>query len=794
MKHFNLFSAVIAAAALATPLAGIAEMDQSTYGFQVWSVDENGVETPWNTSGGLFRPFRTDAQKYEMDSKYLYTNPSSGLKFFRFCGPLSADEMAKYEHAKKWASDDYREDAKFARETSTELYVIDFTEGVGNDRGLYITVPSVANMTSNPCKPETEGSGLDNVPYFYRMGVRFGLLDMTFGGENDGDPDGYKDHLRYVKWGHCFRLNEISRPVNAFPKFSGVNSEGYRTLVGFTDDFGPCQWNGSFVCEDNQVPGAVGSLYDDNTGNLNALRNKKGDCRLLAERNFYLRRIFLEVARPYNNEYTDAEGYHRAEEGYTHLYLYFEGEYEDENAIDWQFHNKYVGAEGNFVGPTPNIFQAATLQVKQPVFHRFHNLDVSNPDRVQKLIGITVDDYNTRTGKGRYLYDLEFTDSYECNTSYELHNAAGSVLSFFDGDPIGKQLHYNGSEGKFFNAEAVAGADDLIDVDFTELDNVNIIRDPQEMLFDPENPEIAPAAIGFHNVYTFPNQAFATETRQTVNLVNGLIPVSSRIELNAQAKRMNVDHTSFESSLDWSDFASTDGKYGIKPVATYAVSARPVNEGDFAHIIHNGNELRPDNLYWAGNDEKAIERHAFISGEPVNLPFTVEYRIDTWYNLAYMTDAIYPSSVLYENDGVTPGEPFKKVKSDEEFGDNDVDFGDLFNTLGAPSIDFVPVPDDSAASDGVFADGATDGYDLELPSRVVKLSNGISYRIHPVALSATATSVFDENTEMTGVEAVIADSDAPAEYFTLQGQRVAEPLAGQIYIVRRGAKASKVRF
>lgn len=38
------------------------------------------------------------------------------------------------------------------------------------------------------------------------------------------------------------------------------------------------------------------------------------------------------------------------------------------------------------------------------------------------------------------------------------------------------------------------------------------------------------------------------------------------------------------------------------------------------------------------------------------------------------------------------------------------------------------------------------------------------------------------------------DADAPAEYFDLQGRRVANPEPGRIYIERRGIKASKVIF
>ncbi len=46
-------------------------------------------------------------------------------------------------------------------------------------------------------------------------------------------------------------------------------------------------------------------------------------------------------------------------------------------------------------------------------------------------------------------------------------------------------------------------------------------------------------------------------------------------------------------------------------------------------------------------------------------------------------------------------------------------------------------------------------------------------------------------TGTTGIEDVTVEDEAAAEYFNLQGVRVAEPQAGQIYIVRRGAKAVK---
>ena len=46
----------------------------------------------------------------------------------------------------------------------------------------------------------------------------------------------------------------------------------------------------------------------------------------------------------------------------------------------------------------------------------------------------------------------------------------------------------------------------------------------------------------------------------------------------------------------------------------------------------------------------------------------------------------------------------------------------------------------------------------------------------------------------TGIDAINADTDAPVEYFSLQGIRVAEPQAGNLYIRRCGTAVAKVLF
>ena len=63
-------------------------------------------------------------------------------------------------------------------------------------------------------------------------------------------------------------------------------------------------------------------------------------------------------------------------------------------------------------------------------------------------------------------------------------------------------------------------------------------------------------------------------------------------------------------------------------------------------------------------------------------------------------------------------------------------------------------------------------------------ANKVTTRISTMTVALTSKT--------TGVGNIaIADENAPAEYFNLQGVRVANPVSGGLYIVRQGGKVSK---
>lgn len=61
------------------------------------------------------------------------------------------------------------------------------------------------------------------------------------------------------------------------------------------------------------------------------------------------------------------------------------------------------------------------------------------------------------------------------------------------------------------------------------------------------------------------------------------------------------------------------------------------------------------------------------------------------------------------------------------------------------------------------------------------------------ASAVKTLQILDAET-VTGIDIIDVDSDAPVEYFNLQGVRIANPLAGQILIRRQGDQVEKIRF
>lgn len=747
--------------------AGQTVSKQSNFGLDVWAMPQGAtvMDEPWDIAGGLYAPFIGDTDKHyvsktkQVEGQYPLAKRFRGShasdaqkKFLKFCGPLTDAEMERYgDHARHWASADWREGTKFAREAQTELYVIDFCEGNEDDpdhaRGLYIRVPRVNDMNlSNydPASADTKGTDA-----FYRMGVRFGFIDQSFA-ESQGNHD---DHLRFVKWGHCFRLNEISRPLNAFPVLNADN----QSVAYFTDDFGPCEWNGRSAAQ-----GADWTA--DAVKDLKGIEQKKGDCRIMAERNFWLKRIFLEVA------YADEA------KKFKRFYIYFDGEYDLNGGSRSFAQDFFMPAAGNFVDQTPNIFHGSNLAAEEAGFHRFHNLDLK---QVTELIGVTGPEYQSYTGQHNYLYDLDFTAPYQVESTYAALAKDGSPMKYLNGDNVERSVRYEGRNGEFW------GWDDSVNAYRNGLEkhidsDHNAVIDALEttLIFDPNIPAQVPDKATTRNVYTFPNQAFATVVEDVYPFDPDHIDSDTEIPLNVTKISRHANFTDFTSHVDWAAFQGmTQGSRAVSvheaevaplvqdelfPVANYvvkvagSVSAERPADSEFKVVAltdgDNSIMLDDANTYWASNDHMTIGDHTlYIDERPAANEYYVHYLVEAYYNICYPVTGILKKARLYNDGAMTqPSE--------------------LLTT-----------------SDGQLAENRT----LTTPLAAHADVDEVEFRIAPKKVTGYGYALFNDATP-TGIEDVeAAGIDAPAEYYNLQGVRVAQPESGRIYIVRRGAVVTK---
>lgn len=815
----------------------------SPYVLQVWDyrtaqTDEGTSAPRWDTSGGLFRVWEgiegvKDGERYPIDPKYLRSETIDGYTYKWLCFHKVDDIAQEAEaagHPLLWATTDYDKykaivgpDKGFAQVTdpNSELYVIDFSvPGYNDGKGIYIEVPSLEDIKDGGWDTgnENANSGLRR---FFRGGIRFEFADLRepFTGNNY-----WANALRYVKWGHVFRLNEVARPLNAFPVFgTGFNDEpsagNPRVLIGWQDDFGPCEWNGYDYTplpegsenydKDFGVSGKshVISQTDDTKSDYVSMRAKKrGDSRLVAEYPFWLRKIYLQVVQ--DPEATLKNG--DPDTRYKRFYLSFEGEYDLSAAIKSEAQWSYIPPENeNSISATPNVFHGEKVAFNEPAFSRFYNLDLTNITQGEykdehgnfyqdflPLLGCRLEDYLTRIGhaglmttytleqfkkgevtipdseRGHYLYMMEYHKGYDAHSQYSLLNAAGNSLAYHDVPDVklGAEYSYTAKEGKYYNkadnAELSTSPGLVPNTKFVQSEKVS-------MYFDPENAGFTPTHVDADYEFNFPNQIQEYSAGRKFSIEYNPYDFSDAITLTGEANWRNKNGEGigrYGSTVDWSTFTShtpqtSETAPGRFPVANYAVAyahgtdSKAPALSEFTAVELNGTPLDADAdpKWWLDNPEKKNMRiHNHIVETPEWIQdYYVHYHLDAWYNRAYMQGGVFSDKVFE----AVP-EVYSKTKGTAPVAAPAAALKD------SKEIATVTIP-------------ATDSRDA------------VTYQIRPVTLHGNISVKFDGQT--TAVSEVSADTaaDAPAEYYTLQGIRVDAPVPGTVCIVRRGTAVTK---
>lgn len=711
---------------------------------------------------------------------------------------------------------------------NSELYVIDFSvPGYNDGKGIYIEVPSLEDVADGGWDSGSEdaNSGLRR---FFRGGIRFEFADLrSYFLNNDGKPaDNYwANALRYVKWGHVFRLNEVARPLNAFPVFgSGLNdneSGKPRVLIGWQDDFGPCEWNGY-----DYTPLPEGSEnYDKDFGDsgkshvisqtdskqpdyVSMRAKKRGDSRLVAEYPFWLRKIYLQVVQ--DPQATLDNG--APDTRYKRFYLSFEGEYDLSAAIKSEAQWSYIAPENdNSVSETPNIFHGEKVEFNEPAFSRFYNLDLTNITQGEyedenhnlyqdflPLLGCRLQDYLTRIGhadlydshsldefkagtvtipdseRGHYLYMMEYHKGYDARSQYSLLNEAGETLAYHDVPDVrlGADYSYKAEHGKYYNAAdnaELTTAEGLVpNTKFVQSEKVS-------MYFDPENADFTPTHVDADYEFNFPNQIKEYIAGGKFSIEYNPYDFSDEIQLTGEANWRNKNGEGkgrYGSTIDWSGFRShtpqTSGDNpGRFPVANYAVAhAHGTSDtapalSEFSVTEHNGQSFGASEAasWWTSHpDAEEMRIHNHIVETPEWIQdYYVHYHLDAWYNRAYMQGGVYSDKVF---------EAVPAVYAITDGAATAADAADAVHSVGNVTVTTAP-------------EGAVDPDDA------------VTYQIRPVELDGNVTVKFDGQTTAVSEVAADTDADAPAEYYTLQGIRVDAPVPGTVCIVRRGTAVTK---
>lgn len=823
----------------------------SPYVLQVWDYrtaqTDGGTSAPkWDTSGGLFRVWEgiegvKDGERYPIDPKYLRSETIDGYTYKWLCfRKVDMDNIAAEAkdagHPLMWATTDYNEyktrvgeDKGFAQVTdpNSELYVIDFSvPGYNDGKGIYIQVPSLEDIKDGgwDTGKEDSNSGLRR---FFRGGIRFEFADLrdyfTF---KNYTSNYWACALRYVKWGHVFRLNEVARPLNAFPVFHPTERNNEpdkpRKLIGWSDDFGPCEWNGydytpvpegdSNYGEELDKAGKGHNIAQDNKNEpdyVSMRAKKRGDSRLVAEYPFWLRKIYLQVVQ--DPEATLEDG--APDTRYKRFYLSFEGEYDLSAAIKSEAQWSYLPPENeNSVSETPNIFHGEKVAFNEPAFSRFYNLDLTNITQGEykdenhnyyqdflPLLGCRLQDYLTRIGhadlytrhslddfkagkvdipdseRGHYLYMMEYHKGYNAHSQYSLLNKAGEKLAYHDVPDVklGAEYSYKAENGNYYNTA------DNAELETSEglVPNTKFVKSEKvSMYFDPENAGFTPTHVDADYEFNFPNQIQRYIAGGKFSIEYNPYDFSDEIQLTGEANWRNKSGEGigrYGSTVDWSAFTShtpqtSEPNPGRFPVANYAVafahgtdSKAPALSG-FTAVELNGTVLDADAdpQWWLDNPEKKDMRinNHIVKTDSWIQDYYVHYHLDAWYNRAYMQGGVFSDKV------------FEAVPAVYAITDGAAtaaaDAADAVHSVGNVTVTTAP-------------EGAVDPDDA------------VTYQIRPVTLHGNTFVKFDGQTTAVSDVSADTDADAPAEYYTLQGIRVDAPVPGTVCIVRRGTAVTK---
>lgn len=251
---------------------------------------------------------------------------------------------------------------------------------------------------------------------------------------------------------------------------------------------------------------------------------------------------------------------------------------------------------------------------------------------------------------------------------------------------------------------------------------------------------------------------------QEIGLTNvpdgATVSLSYKIKLNGTV--VNVDGNSFTVPAD----AAVPGRIFV--TARYSGSDKSTSTAELT--LNLTNDRRPS---VASFEYKGYECFRVDSKEYPGGAIIISYRIGI-INLGKNTSKVTATVNLYDSEGTT-----------------------IVKTITSDNLNVAEETTPAAQTDGIQPLEPT--Y-LDKTITITPVDFGTyQFEISTTAATTTETAVKKgeypiDFSVMTGIEDVRADENVEAEYYNLQGLRVAEPRRGQILIRVRGSRAEKILF
>ena len=256
------------------------------------------------------------------------------------------------------------------------------------------------------------------------------------------------------------------------------------------------------------------------------------------------------------------------------------------------------------------------------------------------------------------------------------------------------------------------------------------------------------------------HQFFITVPEEYALQTGSDVKISFRYKATQAAKASTQIHSTATNYMHWQAIGDINFTTEWQNFSKTLTPSSEMNNG--RTIAFNLNEFEGANDYYFDDIQWCItptEDGWFVAGDFLDDPWNYDNSVVMYAN----EDGLYETCVGTDEKPASVVRISTKRGNDNAFNSNCIKCGEVV--------------------DGEPLDYTTAGaYKISLPEE----------GIWEILIDPENTQICFSKTDVNGISSVANDSNAPAVYYNMQGMQIANPAAGQIYIVKQGNKVSKI--